>query len=214
MVAACGSSNWTTRRGRCGRRGKRGKRGKRCAALPGRPHSGRMGNPRGNCRISTHDVAVAQILLERVQDRLPQWAALTDHGIQLARQILDRRAQRKVELWPRHLLTINWADSGPGFDWPVSYNAIYVPGFDRTVVTASGDCADAFGACDVALGYFGPDTSLLEGSGKIIRGDWASQRLDHEQQRWAKVVTPGLVSEAEANAWADEVWLDHEDASE
>jgi len=57
-----------------------------------------------------------------------------------ARQFFDRRARGKVELWPYYLLTINWADSGPGFSWPVAYNAIYVPGFDRTVVTASGDC--------------------------------------------------------------------------
>jgi hypothetical protein len=54
------------------------------------------------------DVAVAQILLERVQDRLPQWGMWSpEDGVQLARPILDRRAERKVELWPRHLLTIN-----------------------------------------------------------------------------------------------------------
>ena len=54
--------------------------------------------------------AVAQILLERIQDRLPQWVGPTEG----ARPLLDRRSHRKVELWPRHLLTINWADSGPG----------------------------------------------------------------------------------------------------
>src|SRR5262249_14743211 len=74
------------------------------------------------------DVAVAQILLERVQDRLPQWGVWSpEDGVQLARPILDRRAHRKVVLSPRHLLTINWADSGPGFSWPVAYYAVYVP---------------------------------------------------------------------------------------
>jgi hypothetical protein len=84
-----------------------------------------------------------------------------------ARPILDRRAHRKVELSPRHLLTINWADSGPGFSWPVAYYAVYVPGFDRTVVTASGDSPETFGACDVAVGHFGPEEILLQGSGAI-----------------------------------------------
>jgi hypothetical protein len=160
------------------------------------------------------DVAVAQILLERVQDRLPQWAAVTNDGIQLARPILDRRAHRKVELSPRHLLTINWADSGPGFSWPVAYYAVYVPGFDQTVVTASGDSPETFGACDVALSHFGPEETLLQGSGAIIRWDWSNQRIECEQQRWQYLFAAGLVSEAEANAWADEVWLDHDDTSD
>ena len=71
--------------------------------------------------------AVAQILLDRVQDRLPQWAAVTEDSLQFARPIADRRALRKVEMLPRRLLTINWADSGPGFSWPVAYYATHVP---------------------------------------------------------------------------------------
>lgn len=160
---------------------------------------------------SRSGVAVAQILLERVQDRLPQWGVLTDDGVQFARPILDRRAQRKVELWPRLLLTINWADSGPGFSWPVSYYATYVPGFDRTVVTGSADCPDAFGFCDVALGSFGPEVSILEGSCRIIVSEWSSHRAEWDQQRWAYLFDTGLVNEAEAQAWADEVWGDREE---
>jgi hypothetical protein len=69
------------------------------------------------------DAAVAQILLERVQDDLPNWTAGVGDRFVVARPILDRRARRKVELWPRHLMTIYWADSGPGFSWPVAYKA-------------------------------------------------------------------------------------------
>lgn len=72
------------------------------------------------------DAAVAQILLES-QDHLPQWAAVTNDGLQFARPIADRRALRKAEMLPRRLLTINWAESGPGFSWPVAYYATYVP---------------------------------------------------------------------------------------
>ncbi len=95
---------------------------------------------------------------------------------------------------PRRLLTINWADSGPGFSWPVAYYATYVPGYNRTVVTASGDCPDALGVCDIALGSFGPETPLLEGSGAIIRDEWANRRREFDQSRWVYILDTGLVA--------------------
>jgi hypothetical protein len=155
------------------------------------------------------DAAVAQILLERIQDHLPNWTALAGDRFVIARGIFDRRARRKIELWPHHLLTINWADSGPGFSWPVAYKATFVPLFDRTVVTASADCPEAFGGvCDVAIGAFGSETSILEGSRRIIISDWTHQCRQHDQERWAYLFDTGIVSKAEADAWADEVWGD------
>jgi hypothetical protein len=151
--------------------------------------------------------AVAQILLERVQDRLPQWAAVTNDSRQFARPIADWRALRKVEMC---LLTINWADSGPGFSWPVAYYATYVPGYNRTVVTASGDCPDALGVCDIALGSFGTGNIPAQ-SDAIIRGEWANRRREFDQSRWAYILDAGLVGEVDANAWADQVWGDHAD---
>jgi hypothetical protein len=129
----------------------------------------------------------------------------------VARPIIERRARRKVELWPRHLLTINWADSGPGFSWPVAYTATYVPGFDHTVVTASADCPEAFGgACDLAIGAFGWETSTLDGSRRVIMSDWQRQRREHGQQCWAYLFDAGIVDKAEAEAWADVVWSDRD----
>jgi len=165
--------------------------------------------PRDICHYQRTDAAVARILLERIQDRLPNWAGLAGGRFVMARPFFDRRARRKVELWPHYLLTINWADSGPGFSWPVAYNATYLPGFDRTVVTASGDCTEVFGVCDVAIGAFGPEVSIVEGSRDIIVSDWARQRGEWDQQRWAYLFGTGLVSKAEAQSWADEVWADH-----
>jgi hypothetical protein len=49
---------------------------------------------------------------------------------------------------------------------------------------------------------------------RLFGGDWRNQRSDHEQQRWEYLFAAGLVSEAEANAWADEVWGESGDASE
>ena len=155
------------------------------------------------------DAAVAQIVLERIQDHLPNWTAVVGDRFVVARPLIERRAGRKVELWPRHLLTINWADSGPGFSWPVAYTATYVPGFDHTVVTASADCPEAFGGvCDLAIGAFGWETSTLDGSRRVIMSDWQRQRREHGQECWAYLFDTGIVDKAEAEAWADVVWSD------
>jgi hypothetical protein len=123
------------------------------------------------------DAAVAFIVLERAEQRLPQWSAIRDDQVILGR---ERRAaskipNRKVLLQPRHLFTINWADSGPGFSWPVAYYITWLPYYDRYVVTASADCPDAFEYCDFALGAFGIDTPIKEGARKIICADWSDQ---------------------------------------
>jgi hypothetical protein len=44
------------------------------------------------------DTAVAQVLLERIQDHLPNWTALAGDRFVIARGIFDRRARRKIEL--------------------------------------------------------------------------------------------------------------------
>jgi len=164
--------------------------------------------PEEICGYQRTSAAVAQVLLERIQDRLPQWVG-PNGG---ARPLLDRRSRRKVELWPRHLMTINWADSGPGFSWPVAYNVSYVPGFDRSVVTASADCPEMFGGvCDIAIGFFGPEIPIVQGCRDIIMSDWSWQRAECDQQRWEYLFDTGLVCKAEALAWADEVWADQSD---
>jgi hypothetical protein len=80
--------------------------------------------------------------------------------------------------------------------------------FDRTVVTASADCPDAFGVCDVAIGAFGPEESIAQGSRRIVVADWSAQLNKWDQQRWEYLFDTGLVSKTEAQAWAEEVWPD------
>ena len=84
--------------------------------------------------------------------------------------------------------------------------AVYVPGSDRTVVTASGDSPETFGACDVALGTSDRRRPCSKEEERFIRRDWTNQRIHHEQQPWEYPFAPGLVSEDEGNAWAEEVW--------
>ena len=153
------------------------------------------------------DAAVAFIVLERVEQRLPQWAAVRDDELILAREYRDDSniPNRKVLLQPRHLFTINWADSGPGYSWPTAYYVTWLPDYDR-YVTASADCPDAFGYCDFALGAFGTDTPIKEGARKTICADWSDQNTQGGQQRWAYLFSTELIFKQEAEAWAEQVW--------
>ena len=76
-------------------------------------------------------------------------------------------------------------------------------------MTASADCPEAFGgACDLAIGAFGWETSTLDGSRRVIMSDWQRQRREHGQECWAYLFDTGIVDKAEAEAWADVVWSD------
>jgi hypothetical protein len=155
------------------------------------------------------DAAVAFILIERAEQHKPPWASVSGgRAVVLARKYRDSDGvpERKVILQPRSLFEINWADSGPGFSWPVSYYATWVPHYDRFVVTASADCPDAFGYCDFALGAFGGDTPIKDGAKSIICGDWRQQLDEWCQSPWEYLFDTGLISGDEARAWADEVW--------
>ena len=123
------------------------------------------------------DVAVAHIVLENVEERLPQWAAFVGEEFVHTRQYRDvtERPDRRILLQPRLLFEINWADSGPGFSWPVAYYVTWLPYCDRFVVTASADSPGALGYCDFALGSFGIETPIKEGSCAITRADWQAQ---------------------------------------
>ena len=163
------------------------------------------------------DVAVAHLVLEIVEKRLPTWAGFVGDGeFVLARQYRDlaNEPDRRILLQPRLLFEINWADSGPGFSWPVAYYVTWLPYYDRFVVTASADSPDAFGYCDFALGSFGIETPVKEGSSTIIRTDWELQHEGWDQQRWAYLFRNGLISDEEASALADEVWPDEQDDEE
>ena len=64
-------------------------------------------------------IAVAQILLHHVQDGLPQWAAVTNDGTLVTNRRRHKRHKgARLHFAPRLLFSINWATSGPGFEWP------------------------------------------------------------------------------------------------
>jgi len=154
------------------------------------------------------DAAVAFIVLEAVEKRLPQWASVDDEGVHPARDYRPKELipARRMAMIPQHLFTLNWADSGPGFSWPAAYYATWVPGYARFVVTDSADCPDAFGYTDIAIGNFAKEEGLVEGSRRVVVEDWRTRLAEYNQERWAYLFGEGVVGEAEAEAWADEAW--------
>ena len=173
---------------------------------------GFVGNASG---YSEDDAAVAAIVLERIQDTLPQWASVRvreneneEADITLGRYVKARQARRTVEMVPQYLLTINWADSGPGFSWPVAYHVTWVPMYDEYVVTQSADSPDAFGYCDFAIGHFPKTDDFVSTATEEIRRNWEWQRDQFSQSRWAYLFDTGLIDEGTAIRLREEIWDD------
>jgi hypothetical protein len=148
---------------------------------------------------TSEDAAVAHILLESIEERLPSFAvsSITADGeatLSFARKYRDPDGKplRKTSLLPRPLFGIDWALTAPGYSWPVLYHLIWVPGYERYVVTASADCPDMFGYSDFALGSFEIGRPIIDAVGEIIRRDCAAQHDDHGQGRWQLFLGGGL----------------------
>ena len=152
--------------------------------------------------------AVAFIVLEAIEKRLPQWGCYRGEELVLARQYRDSDGvpKRRISLKPQHLFTINWATSCPGFPWPAAYYVAWLPGYDRFVVTESADTAEVLGYADLALGHFDKDTDIREGAREIIVGDWTYRRDCYSQEHWECVFGTGLIREDEVCRWAAEAW--------
>lgn len=154
-------------------------------------------------------IAVAQILLHQVQDSLPQWAATTNDGTLVTNRKRHKRHKgARLHFTPQLLFSINWATSGPGYNWPEEYRITYLPGFEKYVFTASRDGDDMWGCADHAIGAAEKSDNIQEAARKILTGYWRTQSENGGQQRWEDCLAEGLVNRRTALAWADEVWAD------
>jgi hypothetical protein len=153
--------------------------------------------------FSRLQAAVASVVLRCVQRQLPQWAVVQDGQVTRARQVKQRRM--KSQFKPQHLFTLNWADTAPGFSWPCAYYATRVPAHAGIVVTASADCPETFGWCDIAIGHFPAVDDIREGARRVITEHWKFL-AGNDQERWAYLFAEGLVDSEMADAWADRVW--------
>ncbi len=145
--------------------------------------------------------------------RLPQWGPVYRDGDFVYARKLKRVPVRRVVVVPRHLLTINWAYSGPGIPWPEAYHATFIPGFDRYIVTASRDSEDLYGCCDNAIGWFDAHTDWKE-SAKAIVSAWWAMRRDYGQESWVELLDAGSFGEADAHALREAIWPEEEESEE
>lgn len=160
------------------------------------------------------EIAVAQILLHRIQDQLPQWGCVNKDGeVVKGREKLSRpKDAEPITLHPQLLLCINWADSGPGFSWPEAYRITRIPGFDQYIITASRDSIDVWGCTDHAIGFCDANVPIKEAAHKIITEYWSKQAHDYEQARWVYLFDEGLIATSEAESWANEIWHEKEES--
>lgn len=153
-------------------------------------------------------VAVAQILLNPIQDSLPNWASVGDDGtVNRGRLPHHRHKDARLQFNPLHVCTINWGDTGPGFSWPEAYHVTYLPSFDKHIVTASRDSQSAWGCLDHAIGVVDGKFSAVKAAELAIISYWTGERdCEWGVSRWEYLFCEGLINKATANAWSDEVW--------
>ena len=162
--------------------------------------------------------AVARLALARIQDELPAWAGVNEQGEYFSARTYTRSELAAVSFHPQHLFTINWADSGPGFSWPEAYYLVWLPVFERYVVTASQDSPDCYGFEDIAIGWQFFDDDRVGVARDIILANWGSVLKPNNEDGWAYLFASGVVSESEAEEWREEIWppiqLDDEDVDD
>jgi len=169
-----------------------------------------------DAKVGQLSIAVARVLLNKIQNSLPQWAAVTESGkVLLNRKEIKRHPKAtKLTLDPRLVCCINWADSGPSYSWPESYHVTFIPGFEKYIVTASRDGTDVYGCSDHALGWGAMAEGEMPIAKRIIQHYWGDMRYEWEQERWVYLLKKGLIDENTAAAWAEEVWNPPEDSEE
>lgn len=135
------------------------------------------------------NAAVALILLERIQDRLPRWMGRNFEGeLVVSRAGRKARRDRRILMKPVYAGSREGFGAGPGMSWRIEYHTVWVPLFDRFVVTESRDDGE-----DFAIGHFASAVPFdPTKASRIIAGE-SPDRYDSE----GKEITHGY-----------EVWVD------
>jgi hypothetical protein len=148
--------------------------------------------------------AVARLVLQWVQTRLPQWVELSTKGELILGRAYEKAVPRSVRLMPQFLLEINWATGWMGMTWPEAYHVTYLPYYHRLVVTCSRDSDDG-GYADNALGHFDAESPLMDECKHIITQKWTRAK-ENGQPHWSEFLREGSTGEEDAYAWAGTVW--------
>jgi hypothetical protein len=150
------------------------------------------------------DNEVASILLDTVQTRLPNFHSRHKDGTEVHGRSIQGLKQRKIQLFPLHLFSINWALSAPGIDWPETYLVTYVPGHNVRIVTASQDSDDCWGYTDLAIGFCKPHRSPEFGVKNVIRSWWS--QIPNAINPWSIFTSGGLIDEELAEKWCKDIY--------
>lgn len=159
------------------------------------------------------DNAVARIALAPVRENLPTWGGLGKDGAFHSRlsdneSVLPERGYRSD---PMHVLSINWASSGPGYSWPLKYYISWIPYYERYVVTVSYDSPEVEGYLDLAIGHLAEGASVEKELKSVIVRHW--DRDSMYLQGWEGVIDSGIVKDPWA--WREEVsWGYNDDGEE
>jgi hypothetical protein len=146
------------------------------------------------------DAAVGQILLRDIAHRLPRLRQWRDCRSRYAGQ------HRRLNFAPQHLFTITWPSQTPGLRGPVAYHRVWMPAFERFVVTASEPTDAPHGYCDFALGSFADVPHWATLTGEIIYNDWRAQFGFWSCKHRAEVSSAGVIAFDLAEEWADQAW--------
>lgn len=162
--------------------------------------------------IEDHNVlenAAARIALAPIQDRLPQWAACNLSYKPVFGRTLRPFPVRKATSRPLLLFAINWATSGPGFDWPEQYHVTWIPYYNEYLVTASSDSKDVHGFEDIALGSFTPSSKRgadKKSIAEIITWHWGDLHSRGQETPWESLWRGGAIGHDLAEKLRDQVW--------
>lgn len=161
-----------------------------------------------DCGERLLDVAAAKLILRNHEESLPNWTAFDRENRFVSGRKEPPPAKRNYRLPSQLLFGINWATSGPGFDWPEDFRITWLPSPGRYVVTGSLDSEDAYGFSDIALGHFAPSSriDLITRVRGILVRRWQALRRINSQPPWECVLTEGLVKSQQAEEWRLLAW--------
>lgn len=161
--------------------------------------------------------AVARLVLEGVESRLPNFTVMNTETrfVQTSRPAPSKRAlTRSVVSLPTFLFEINWATSGPGFDWRESYHVSFVAEYGVHIVTASQDSPDALGFCDLSIGYFDKSDDPTSHALAVVRDWWLSKVADYDAGEYESLCCTGAANRAQIAEITSEVWADKQGDTE
>src|SRR5271165_5588688 len=155
------------------------------------------------------DAAVGQILLRDVACRLPRLRYWRDCRSRSGARGTGKSTEEPGRLYfaPQYLFTITWATQKPGLRGPIAYHRVWVPVFDRFVVTASEPTDGPHGYCDFALGSFADVLEWQALAGDIIYNDWLTQFGFWWRKHRAEIWATGIVPFEFADQLAERAWV-------